>query len=276
MTQDFHAARRQRAANLIAGAGMDVLAVVPGPNFFYLTGLNFHLMERPTVLFISRTGEIAAVMPALETLKWSRSFPDAETFYWQDSDGFEDAFSAAGAALGQVSVGVEGGRMRMFEYDALCRHMPAKAVVNADAVLAHLRIAKDSNEIAVIEHAISISEQALGETLDDVRSGVTERQVQTWLKSRMLSHGAEGFAFEPIALAGGNAANPHGTPDSTALGPGDVLLVDFGARVGGIQCRHHPYLLCRPCNRRACRDLRDRPVGERKGSRHRETTNDLP
>ncbi len=233
MTQDFHAARRQRAAHMIAGAGIDVLAVVPGPNFSYLTGLNFHLMERPTILFISRTGEIAAIMPALEILKWSRSFPDAETFYWQDSDGFEDAFSAAGVALGQVSVGVEGGRMRMFEYDALCRHMPAGAVVNADVVLADLRIAKDETEIAVIEHAISISELALDETLDDVRSGVTEKQVQTWLKSRMLSHGAEGFAFEPIALAGGNAANPHGTPDSTALGPGDVLLIDFGARVAG-------------------------------------------
>lgn len=233
MTQDFHAARRQRAADLIAGAGIDVLAIVPGPNFSYLTGLNFHLMERPTVLFISRTGGIASIMPALESLKWSRSFPKAETFYWQDSDGFEDAFSAAGAALGQVSVGVEGGRMRMFEYDALCRHLPAGTVVNADPVIAHLRVAKDDNEVAAIEQAISISELALGETLEDVRAGVTERQVQARLKNRMLSHGAEGFAFDPIALAGGNAANPHGTPSSAELRPGDVLLIDFGARAAG-------------------------------------------
>ena len=233
MTQDFHAVRRQRAADLIAEAGMDVLAIVPGPNFSYLTGLQFHLMERPTILFISRTGEIAAIMPALEILKWSRGFPEAETFYWQDSDGFEDAFAAAGAALGQVSVGVEGGRMRMFEYDALCRHMTAGAVVNADSFLAQLRIAKDDNEIAAIERAISISELALEETLEDVRAGVTERQVLARLKSRMLSHGAEGFAFEPIALAGGNAANPHGVPGSTELRPGDVLLIDFGARAAG-------------------------------------------
>ena len=35
---------------------LDALAIVPGSNFFYLTGGNFHLLERPTVLLISKTG----------------------------------------------------------------------------------------------------------------------------------------------------------------------------------------------------------------------------
>ena len=34
---------------------LDALAIVPGSNFFYLTGGNFHLLERPTVLLISKT-----------------------------------------------------------------------------------------------------------------------------------------------------------------------------------------------------------------------------
>ena len=29
---------------------LDLVAIVPGSNFKYLTGANFHLMERPTLL----------------------------------------------------------------------------------------------------------------------------------------------------------------------------------------------------------------------------------
>ena len=32
---------------------LDAAAMVPGPNLYYLTGAHFHLMERPTVLFVT-------------------------------------------------------------------------------------------------------------------------------------------------------------------------------------------------------------------------------
>ena len=241
-----HARRRARAATLIRAAGLDAAAFVPGPGFAYLTGLHFPLMERPTLLFVTAGAGILAIMPALERLKWGSAFPDARTFYWQDSDGFEDAFAAATAELGAVALGVEGGRMRMFEYDALRRHMGNGEVRNADADLQALRIAKDEDEIASLSRAIEISERALAETLDEVRAGDSERAIAALLKSRMLAHGAEHFGFEPIVLAGAKAANPHGTPDDAPLRPGDALLIDFGAQCGGYSaditrtffCRH--------------------------------------
>ena len=228
-----YAGRRDRAAALIREAGFDAAAFVPGPNFEYLTGLHFHLMERPTLLFVTEAGGMLAIMPELERLKWSDAFPDAETFYWQDSVGFEDAFEAAMRALGAAAVGVEGGRMRMFEYDALRRHMGNGEVRNADAALQALRIAKDEDEIASLTRAIEISELALAETLEGVRAGDTERAIAALLKTRMLAHGSAAFGFDPIVLAGGHAANPHGTPGETPLVPGDVLLIDFGAKIDG-------------------------------------------
>ena len=230
---EFHARRRQRAGELMTAAGYGAAAFVPGPNFNYLTGLDFHLMERPTILFVTGSGDVLAIMPELERLKWSGSFPGAPTFFWQDSDGFETAFADAVAALGDITVCVEGGRMRMFEYDALCRHMVPEAVVDGDRVLAALRMAKDAEEIAALGQAIAISEQALAETLAEVRAGVTEKEVQKLLGNRLLEGGADAIAFGPIALAGARAANPHGTPGDTELRPGDVLLIDFGGRLGG-------------------------------------------
>ena len=228
-----HARRRERAAALIREAGLDAAAFVPGPSFYYLTGLDFHLMERPTLLVVTAGGGMLAIMPELERLKWSSVFPDAETFYWQDSDGFEDAFEAAMRALGAAALGVEGGRMRMFEYDALRRHMGNGEVRNADAALQPLRIAKDADEIASLSRAIEISQLALGETIDEVRAGDTERAIAALLKTRMLAHGSDGFGFEPIVLAGAKAANPHGTPDDAPLRTGDALLIDFGAKIEG-------------------------------------------
>ena len=227
------ARRRDRAARLIRDAGLDAAAFVPGPSFHYLTGLDFPLMERPTLLFVTEKAGILAIMPELERLKWRTAFPDAETFYWQDSDGYEDAFAAATRALEAAALGVEGGRMRMFEYDALRRHMGNGEVRNADAALQALRIAKDEDEIASLSRAIEISQLALGETLDEVRAGDTERAIAALLKTRMLAHGSDGFGFEPIVLAGAKAANPHGTPDDAPLRQGDALLIDFGAKIDG-------------------------------------------
>ncbi len=222
-----------RAAELAAESGLAGFAFVPGPNFLYLTGLNFHLMERPTLLVVTAQADVLGVMPELERLKWTGTFPDARTFYWQDSDGFEAAFGTLAAELGPVALGVEGDRMRVFEGDALRRVFGGDQVSDASASLVPLRICKDADEIDRLARAIVISEQALGETLDGVRIGDTERSIVARLQAAMLAHDAHGFAFSPIALVGGKAANPHGMPDDTPIAAGDALLIDFGAHFAG-------------------------------------------
>ena len=230
---ELHSRRRARAAQLIEQAGLDAAAFVPGPNFYYLTGKAFHLMERPTILFVTKSADVVAVIPELERLKWSEAFPESTTFYWNDSDGFEAAFAAAGSEMNGMSVGVEGGRMRVFEYGALCRNFLQDGVRDADAALVGLRMSKDTLEVECLERAIRISETSLSETIEGIRVGMAEKQVQNLLKSRMLENGADGFAFEPIVLAGAKAANPHGVPDETELRRGDALLFDFGAQIQG-------------------------------------------
>ena len=207
---------------------------MPGPSFFYLTGLDFHLMERPTLLFVTAGGGMLAIMPELERLKWSSTFPDAETFYWQDRDGFEAAFEAAMRALGAAALGVEGGRMRMFEYDALRRHMGNGEVRNADAALQPLRIAKDEDEIASLSRAIEISQLALGETLDEVRAGDTERgdcgpvenpDARPWFR--------RGSASSPSCWRAPRRRTRTARRTTRRSGPATALLIDFGAKIEG-------------------------------------------
>ena len=228
MTDIFHQ-RRQRLSQLLEAHQIATAVVIPGPNFYYLTGLNLHLMERPTLLFVTQSGDTLAIMPALEKLMWQEAMPNTTTFYWQDKDGFDTAFAAAANALGETLLGVEGMRMRVFEADALRQHFGQNAISNASEVFNQLRFSKDASEIALIEKAIAISEVSLQETLVDVSAGMSEKQILNQLKSRMLANGTDGFAFEPIVLGGGNAANPHGHAGDYRLQAGDPLLIDFGA-----------------------------------------------
>lgn len=225
--------RRGRAADLLNRGGLGAAAFVPGPNFVYLTGVRMNLMERPTLFVLRDDGAQFAMVPALDGRKWASAMPEAETVYWDDADGPDEAFAQLASAVGtDRSLGVEGLRMRAVEFLALGNHWPADALVNADAALIELRLVKDAGEIADLRRAIQISETALAEVYDGGIGGRTEADIAARLRTAMLSHGATGFGFDPIVLTGAEAANPHGDPGERVVRPGQVLLIDFGASYG--------------------------------------------
>jgi hypothetical protein len=47
----------------------EIVALNPGATLYYLTGLSFHLMERPVVLFVQKKGPSSIVLPELEEVR---------------------------------------------------------------------------------------------------------------------------------------------------------------------------------------------------------------
>lgn len=227
-------ARFERLLSAMHREGLDAAAIVPGANFYFLTGVQFHLMERPTVLFVLADGSKHAVIPSLESARWKAAAPDVDSVFWQDSDGFADAFKTLSGQIAPRRIGVEGQRMRVFEGEAIRAAFGAGTVVDAHAAISRMRLHKDKAEIDAMRKAVAISEAALRDTLARVRVGQSEAEIRQGLIADMLAHGADGPAFEPIVLAGGAAADPHGTaqPDRR-LKAGDALLFDWGAAWGG-------------------------------------------
>ncbi|PSM17404.1 Xaa-Pro peptidase family protein [Nitratireductor sp. StC3] len=231
---ELRQARRERLLSAMEATDAEAVAIVPGANFYYLTGANFHLMERPTVLFVTRSGTMHAVVPELEKARWAALAPEVETAYWQDSDGYVDAFAVVAARLNASRIGVEGQRMRVFEANSIRHAFRDTPVIDAHAAISRMRLYKDEAEIAAIERAIAISEAALADTLAATVAGMSERAVRGVLMAAMLEHGADGAAFDPIVLTGAAAADPHGEPSvERVLARSDALLIDFGAAWGG-------------------------------------------
>jgi len=123
--------------------------------------------------------------------------------------------------------------MRVLELRLLEKAAYALTCEPADTLIAPLRMIKDADEIAAMRRAIEITERALDDVLDDVRVGLTERQIANLLTQALLQRGAEGLAFEPLIQSGPNTALPHATAGERVIRSGEVLLLDFGITLGG-------------------------------------------
>jgi Xaa-Pro dipeptidase len=215
--------------------GFDALAVVPGPNLFYLTGLSFHLSERPVVVLFPVNRTPAIIVPAFEAGKVESTSIRMDVFPYTDEEGYTSAFQNACAALELAGcvVGAEAFKMRLVEAQLFEQYAPGCQLVPAEDALAELRMCKDERELEQMRRAIAITEDALRATMEQVKVGATEREVAGMLMVEMLQGGGEGMSFSPIVVAGPNAALPHATPSERPIQPGETIVVDCGATVGG-------------------------------------------
>ncbi|MFT4727396.1 MAG: Xaa-Pro dipeptidase [Granulosicoccus sp.] len=216
-------------------ASLDAIALVPGANFSRLFGKEFHQNERPLVVIIPADGMPAAVVPNLELGSFEALAFEGEVYDWRDQVGYQVAFDQILQQMSLTSIGVEGQVMRVFVDQALRKSSPSLAIQDAQKAIAALRLHKNDEELAAIRKAIGISERALANTIDRVVVGMTERAIENILVQNLFAEGAEDFAFSPIVAAGDNSARPHAhSREDYSIVPGDALLIDFGARSGGL------------------------------------------
>jgi Xaa-Pro aminopeptidase len=99
-----------------------------------------------------------------------------------------------------------------------------------------LRQIKEPREIEAIERAAALADQAFAHVLGIIKPGLREIDVALELESFMRSRGSDGLAFDTIAASGPNAARPHAKTTDRQLREGEMLKLDFGARIDGYCC----------------------------------------
>ncbi len=220
--------------HIIEHAQVEAVALIPGANLRALTGIAFHLMERPLVVFFAPGKTPVAVVPALEVARLAECPIPFEIFPWEDADGPRAAFAAAAGALKlRGTLGVEGLRMRLLEARLIEEFFLEAHLQPIDEALATLRLRKDADALAAMRQAIRISEQALEATLAQVRPGMIEREIAGILVIEQLKRGGGAHPFEPIVLSGPKSALPHGETGERAVQAGETLLLDFGTTMRG-------------------------------------------
>lgn len=212
----------------MATAGLALLALVPGPNLHCLTGLQFHLSERPLVLFVPQRSRPVLVLPELEQSRADAL--ECDLVAYSDSAGPAGAFEAAAARLPAGRLGVEGRALRFLELELLERAEIGDERVDASEALAQLRMRKSAAELAKMEHAVALAEAAFREVQPAIAVGMRERELASMLVQALHAAGSDpALPFTPIVASGPNAADPHHFPGDRKLAKGDLLIVDWGA-----------------------------------------------
>jgi len=231
------ASRLERLTASLRTSGLDAVVLNPGPTLKYLTGLNFHLMERPVVLMVAPGRDPVIVLPELELPKVGLFPYKVQAFaYGEIPTEWDSVFRQAVQALGLDGkrIGVEPRNLRLLEFRHVQAGAPEADFPDASDALAALRIRKDAAEIESMRRAVKIAQDGLEATLPLIKVGMTEREVAAELVMQLLRHGSDSeLPFAPIVSGGPNAANPHASPSDRKLQVGDLLVVDWGAAWNG-------------------------------------------
>ena len=133
---------------------------------------------------------------------------------------------------GVTTVGFEGGFVSFDAYRGYCEKYPEVSFVNIGGMIEKLREIKSTEELAIMQKAQDITDKAFSHILSVLNPNMTELDVAVELEYAMRKNGADGMAFDTIAVSGDASALPHGTPRNVTLRRG-FLTMDFGARLGG-------------------------------------------
>jgi Xaa-Pro aminopeptidase len=206
-----------------AGLEVQALWVAKPANIRYLTGFTspedgkLLVLEDSAVLYTDSRYTVQAQEESrvpVHIARWEEVFAHAKPMVTGKSVGFE-ADAVVYSSFKEMLEGLE------------TTLKPVKNVVEP------LRGVKNQAELEVLRRAARIADDALEATLPMLKPGVMERDVALELEMQMRKRGAEAAAFDITVASGERGAMPHGGASSRIIRDGELVTIDWGARVDG-------------------------------------------
>jgi Xaa-Pro dipeptidase len=205
-------------------------AYITGPvSIAYLTGFHAEPIERLMALAVRRDGA-TLIVPALEQQRAAHLDEHIDVVAWRDG---EDAYGLVREALaGSVSVGVEKHHLSVASAETLTARTGIAEMVDVGPELRTMRLTKTEDEVAKLARAAEITDAANEAVIAQLRPGQSELAIAIMLGAAIAEAGGT-LSFGSLVQSGPNSALPHMDPTGRKLGPGDFVLLDFGAAFDG-------------------------------------------
>jgi Xaa-Pro aminopeptidase len=214
--------RGDRLAALVAERDLDCFLVTDLVNVRYLTG------------FGGTNGACVCgsdVRVFLTDFRYTER-AEAEVEGWEVVTVIDDWLGGIGERL-LGRAGYEDHRMAVRTMRKLEEKLPqGVALEGAGGLVETLRRVKDAAELKAIVAAAELSDEVCRWSLERGLVGRSERDVAGAAEARMRESGAEP-SFPAIVAAGPNGALPHAEPGEREIGPGELVVFDMGAKLGG-------------------------------------------
>jgi Xaa-Pro dipeptidase len=241
-----------RAQELMSAAGLDAIAAHSLQSLYHLSGYFF------TDVLVEPVASAFVVLPARDDFPahvtvsaWARYtleeypvWPPAKIFVGDffikngppiEGEVASDSVEGLIRALRSVRadrgrVGFELSQLSLGLHRRIVDALPKLEMVEAGPLLQELRRRKTPKEIELIRRATSAIHSAIDDALEQVRVGVSERQIDCWVREGLIRRGASPAS---IFVGGGRRGAyviSHATDHPVA--PGDVLRLDVTATYG--------------------------------------------
>ena len=106
-------------------------------------------------------------------------------------------------------------------------------LVETEGLIENQRIVKDEDEIENIKRACEITDKAFEYIKENIKIGMTEKEIAFEIEKYMIKNGADGIAFDTIVASGENSSMPHAVPTDRKIISGDIIQFDFGCKYNG-------------------------------------------
>ena len=209
--------------------GANTAAVVADPsNMFYLTGG----YTGEGMVFLSRNRRVI-VTDFRYTEQAENQAPGYEVQMTEKDRSAFLVIAELAQSEGITCIRTETNYLSVDRFDKLRAALGEEiSCVSLEEAPQILRQVKTPTEILAIRKACNITAEAFRAILPKIREGMTEKELQIELDFTMLKLGADTTAFDTIIAAGEHGSLPHAIPGNRAIRQGDMITMDFGAKVG--------------------------------------------
>ncbi|SEC99664.1 Xaa-Pro aminopeptidase [Streptomyces sp. 3213] len=231
---EVYAARRARLRERAQAGGSQSALVTSPANVRYLAGP----APQDTVLLLGKREDMLVCASPLGERPAEGRPDETLRIHTLPGPGGDPAVAAAdlASATGAESMAVEEHHLTVTRHRALRSVAPTLRLTDIGGAVEQLRVIKDEEEISCLRIAAEIADQALGELLESILVGRTERHLALELERRLVDHGADGPAFATSVATGPHSGRRGHRPTDRRVEEGDFLSVCLGATYRGYRC----------------------------------------
>ncbi|MEW2621886.1 aminopeptidase P family protein [Streptomyces sp. NPDC048106] len=231
---EVYANRRSRLRDHFNAAGTAAALVTRPANVRYLAAA----APRGAVLLLGGREDLLVCAIPPDERPFEGRPDEALRVHVLSAQGGDTAVTAADLARSQGadSLAVEEHHLTVARHRAIAAAAPALRLADIGGAVEQLRVVKDEEEISCLRIGAEIADQALGELLESILVGRTERHLALELERRLVDHGADGPAFPTSVATGPNSGRRGHRPTDRRVEEGDFLSVCLGATYRGYRC----------------------------------------
>ena len=223
-----YGARIERLREQMTRRYVDVVMLSVGSDLPYFSGYEATPLERLTMLVIPTDGDSILFVPELEAARVEQGAFDLVA--WGETDDPIRLVAQFAGGSRHVAIGDHTWSTFLLGLQA---ELPETIWSVASTLTKPLRMRKEPAEIDLLRRAAESADRVLARVPLEIRfSGRKERDVARDFQEMTIAEGHD-LAWSAIVASGPNGASPHHEPGDRVIAEGDLVVCDFGGRIGG-------------------------------------------